>query len=172
MKPVKKKSTTELWRAPALGPCACSQLRRAARAVSALYDEFLALAGLTVTQYSLLVNIAREGAIARTPLAARLGMDRTTLTRNLQPLERDGLVAETPARDRRQRLLSLTAAGRRRLTKGCRQWTLAQQAFLARLGADRVAELRNLLLAVGEAAAAPRDEPSYAASVSPRRSRR
>src|SRR5438270_611200 len=107
--------STEPWRDPACGPCACSQLRRTSRAVSTLYDQFLASAGLTVTQYAILVNIARAGTIHRTQLAAQLGMERTTLTRNLQPLERDGLVTQKPGKDRRELMLSLTAAGRRRL---------------------------------------------------------
>ena len=74
------------------GPCACSQLRRTARKLSALYDQTLAPAGITVTQYALLVNVARAGKISRTALAAQLGMDRTTLTRNLMPLEKAGFV--------------------------------------------------------------------------------
>ena len=84
---------------PAPGPCACLQFRRTSRAVSALYDAFLSSAGLTVTQYALLVSIARERGISRTVLAANLEMDRTTLTRNLRPLERDGFVTQKSGAD-------------------------------------------------------------------------
>jgi DNA-binding MarR family transcriptional regulator len=156
MKAVQKKSPAAPWRDPVLGACACSQLRRATRAVSSFYDEHMAPAGLTITQYALLVSIARPGAIARTQLAAALGMERTTLTRNLKPLERDGLVAESPGDDRRQHLLSLTASGRRRLAKGFQCWTRAQQAFLDGFGTARLAELRQLLRAATEASAPSR----------------
>src|SRR5690606_24493942 len=91
--------------------CTCFRLRRAARQVSQLYDHALAGAGLTVNQYSLLRH-------ARTPqslgeLAASLGMDRTTLTRNLRPLLRDGLLAEVRDEDPRRRVVALTAADRK-----------------------------------------------------------
>src|SRR5690242_21737079 len=81
-------TSPDRWLSPStLGPCACSQLRRTTRKVSSLYDDMLSSAGLTNSQYSLLVNVGREGAVSRTALAERLGMDRTTLTRNLKPLE-------------------------------------------------------------------------------------
>jgi DNA-binding MarR family transcriptional regulator len=57
-------------------------MRRATRAVSGLYDEFLAASGITVTQYALLVRIGRADGVSRTALADRLGMEPTTLTRN------------------------------------------------------------------------------------------
>ena len=64
--------------APELGPCACSQVRRTARAVSSFYDAALTAADLTITQYSILTNIARAGSLKLTVLAAKLGMERTT----------------------------------------------------------------------------------------------
>jgi DNA-binding MarR family transcriptional regulator len=142
---MKQRSATEPWREPVLGPCACSQLRRTARAVSTLYDEFLSAAGLTVTQYAVLVTIARAGAIQRTHLAAQLGMERTTLTRNLKPLERARLIAEKPSDDRREHLVSLTKVGNRRLDAGFRAWEKAQEVFLADFGQERFDELRRLL---------------------------
>ncbi len=144
---MKKTTANEPWRDPAIGPCACSQLRRTSRAVSALYDDFLSPADLTVTQYALLVSIARSGAIQRTQLSGELGMERTTLTRNLRPLEREGWVAERAGVDRREHMLYLTASGRRRLEKGFTCWTNAQQAFLQQFGSERMDELRTLLLA-------------------------
>lgn len=154
-----------LYGDPALGPCACSQLRRTARAVSSLYDDFLAASGLTVTQYALLVNIARADGISRTTLSATLGMERTTLTRNLGPLERLGLIDDaTRGADRRERVLRLTTMGRRRLQRSLPRWERAQRAFLAAFGRARFDQLRGLLAVASDAArtAAPRGTPSRA----------
>src|SRR5215471_10775891 len=104
------------------GICACSQLRRTARKVSSLYDEILDAAGLTNTQHAVLVNVARVGAVSRTELAERLGMDRTTLTRNLRPLQRARLVMSRKSEDRRERLLQISAAGEKRLDQSYARW--------------------------------------------------
>lgn len=142
---MKKPLKAEPWRDAAVVPCTCSSLRRTSRAVTALYDQFLAEAGLTVTQYSLLVSIARTDGISRTGLAARLGMERTTLTRNLRPLERDGFVAEQPGADRRERVLRLTASGQKQVDRSFPLWQRAQQAFFEAFGDDRLQELNALL---------------------------
>ncbi|HJX86773.1 MAG TPA: MarR family winged helix-turn-helix transcriptional regulator, partial [Gemmatimonadales bacterium] len=71
--------------------CACFNVRKAARALTAFYDQVMAPTGLRATQGTLLVALARAGDIPVTRLAGILGMDRTTLTRNLEPLERDRL---------------------------------------------------------------------------------
>jgi hypothetical protein len=78
---------------PKLGPCACAQVRRLARKLSSLYDNLLSPEALTITQYSLLVNIERAGQLSHAALAEKVGMDRTTLTRNLRPLTRTKWVA-------------------------------------------------------------------------------
>ena len=77
--------------------CTGASLRRAARAISGLYDARLAETGLRGTQFSLLVAIALAGEPPVTMLAERLGLDCTTMTRNLAPLERDGLVEDAAA---------------------------------------------------------------------------
>ena len=79
--------------APELGPCACSQVRRLARKLSSLYDTLLSPEDLTITQYSLLADIERAGQLSHAVLAEKVGMDRTTLTRNLlMPLVRIDLI--------------------------------------------------------------------------------
>jgi DNA-binding MarR family transcriptional regulator len=130
-----------------LGPCACSQLRRSARAVSALYDEFLAPAGITVTQYAILVNIGRqEDGISRTALAGLLGMDRTTLTRNLRPLEKGKLVSwKTDLTDRRATILRLTPAGSRKIERAFMLWADVQRKFVDGFGVGNFEQLRELL---------------------------
>jgi DNA-binding MarR family transcriptional regulator len=131
--------------APKLGPCACSQVRRLARKLSSLYDTLLSPEDLTITQYSLLVNIERAGQLSHTVLADKVGMERTTLTRNLRPLTRAKWVAAATGQDRRQHLLQLTAAGRRKLVRSLPLWEEAQRQFLSQIGSESLQELRALL---------------------------
>ena len=131
--------------APELGPCLCSQVRRLSRKLSSLYDTLLSPEDLTITQYSLLVNIERAGQLSHAVLAEKVGMDRTTLTRNLRPLTRAKWVTAGTGKDRRQRLLQLTAAGRRKLLRSLPLWEEAQRQFLSQIGTESLAELRALL---------------------------
>jgi DNA-binding MarR family transcriptional regulator len=126
--------------------CFCSQLRRTARLISILYDDALAPAGVTVTQYTLLAKIGRADGLSRTALAGELGMDRTTLTRNLAPLEKARLIANNSGEDRREKLLRLTADGRKRLASAKPRWREAQEQMLSHLGANRWRHLQELLL--------------------------
>src|SRR5579863_1557722 len=92
--------------------CNCLALRQAARHVTQIYDQFLAPSGLRATQYSILARLQRKGAMTINALAAELVMDRTTLGRNILPLQRDGLVAIGPGKsDRRSKELQLTGQG-------------------------------------------------------------
>src|SRR5215831_11228066 len=89
--------------------CNCLALRQASRRVTQFYDQFLTAAGLRTTQFSILARLRRLGPTTISVLAADLVMDRTTLGRNLQPLEREGLVAVVKGReDRRSREIRLT----------------------------------------------------------------
>jgi len=114
---------------PKLGPCACAQVRRLARKLSSLYDHLLSPEALTITQYSLLVNIERTGQLSHAALAEKVGMDRTTLTRNLRPLTRAKWVAAAIGQDRRQHWLQLTTAGRRKLVRSLPLWEEAPAAI-------------------------------------------
>lgn len=127
-------------------PCICSQLRRTARLISVLYDDALAPAGISVTQYALLARIGRAEGLSRTTLANQLGMDRTTLTRNLGPLERDRLIMSEAGEDRREKLLRLTAEGRKRAAAAKPYWLKAQEQMLRHLGRNRWQSLRELLV--------------------------
>jgi DNA-binding MarR family transcriptional regulator len=130
---------------PKLGPCACTQVRRLSRKLSSLYDNLLAPEALTITQYSLLVNIERIGQLSHAALAEKVGMDRTTLTRNLRPLTRAKWVAAAIGQDRRQHLLQLTTAGRRKLVRSLPLWEEAQWRFLSQIGTESLHELRTVL---------------------------
>src|SRR3954469_8883577 len=89
--------------------CTCFNLRKAARAVTQMYDEFLRPSGLRSTQFSLLMLIRGEGPIRITDLAERAVMDRTTLKRNVELLEREGLARVEAGEDARVREVRLTA---------------------------------------------------------------
>ena len=116
--------------------CLCFNLRKAARALTQIYDKALKPAGLTAPQFALLSTLARQGPVSLSDLAAGLGMDRTTLTRNLKPLQRDGLVASAEGDDRRVRLLTLTAAGRIRLTDAEPSWRAIQSKVAGTFGQE------------------------------------
>jgi len=138
---------------PELGPCACSQVRKVARKLSSLYDAVLAPESLTITQYSLLANIARAGQLSHTVLADKLGMERTTLTRNLRPLTRAKLVVAVTGLDRRQHLLQLTPAGKRKLVRSLPLWEEAQRQFVSNFGFESMQDLRALLRSAESAVA-------------------
>src|SRR5260370_3693631 len=88
----------EMSRVALLGPedCNCLAVRQAARHITQYYDHFLALSGLRTTQFSILAKLRRLGPMTINALAAGMVMDRTTLGRNILPLERDGLIAVEP----------------------------------------------------------------------------
>ena len=117
--------------------CTGFGVRKASRALGRLYDEAMAPTGLRGTQFDLLValSIAEEAPLLR--VAEELGLDRTTLTRNLAPLERDGLVESAPGPDRRMRLLRLTERGRETLNAALPHWERTQKRVVAALGKKR-----------------------------------
>ena len=110
--------------------CVCLHLQRAARAVARRFDEVFRPLGITSGQFSLLMSLNRPDPPTIGSLAERFAMDRTTLTANLKPLERRGLVTITVDRsDRRSRRLSLTAAGRALLVAAVPIWKRTHAAL-------------------------------------------
>jgi DNA-binding MarR family transcriptional regulator len=135
----------------ALGPeeCNCFAVRSAARHVTQFYDQLLAPTGLRTTQYSILAKLKRLGPLTINALAKATVMDRTTLGRNILPLERDGLIRiKRGASDRRAKELHLTTAGEKRLQAARHGWSKAQADFETTFGPKRAAALRALLRAV------------------------
>lgn len=114
--------------------CACHKVRVAARAVTRAYDDALRPVGLRATQVSVLVAIAIDGAMSIAALARLMGMDRSTLTRNLRPLEAEGLIAVGIEGRHRSRTLEITKKGRARLKAALPLWEKAQRALKAKLG--------------------------------------
>ena len=138
-------------RMASLGPndCNCLAVRQAARHITQFYDQFLAPSGLRTTQFSILAMLQRLGPMTINRLAAEMVMDRTTLGRNILPLERDGLIAiEQGSRDRRSKELRVTEAGEARFRAGVKGWVQAQRQFDKAFGAKRTADMRALLHAV------------------------
>lgn len=120
-----------------LDACMCHKARMAARTVTRAYDEALRATGLRATQISVLAAVGACGALSITSLADTLGMERTTLTRNLRPLEDRGYVVLAVERRHRSRMLTLTAAGQAALLEALPLWEAAQRAIRRRLGAQR-----------------------------------
>lgn len=114
--------------------CLCLASQRAARALSRLFDEALKPVGITSGQFSLLTSLNREHAPTIGSVASLLAMDRTTLTANLKPLERRGLVrTEVDPKDRRGRRLSLTAEGLSLLDAATPIWERTHKSVEAKL---------------------------------------
>lgn len=129
-----------------ISPCNGTALRKATRRVSQLYDAVLAPSGLRSTQRSILIHIARAGTPTMGELAVALVLDRSALAHNLKPLERDGFVGITAdPRDRRSRLVGLTALGEAKLRESQALWQSAQDRFEAAFGADEARVLRRTL---------------------------
>jgi len=139
-------------RAPSNDPlCNCLALRQASRYITGVYDQVLSEAGLRVTQFSILYTLLGLGPMTVNQMSTQLVMDRTTLTRNLKPLERDALVTTGPSEhDKRERVIGLTPAGKAKVKAVLPLWRRAQQAFEQNFGSERAVELRALLRAVVE----------------------
>ncbi|WP_437618279.1 MarR family winged helix-turn-helix transcriptional regulator [Sorangium sp. So ce1151] len=158
--------------------CALVRVRRASRALTRLYDESLRPAGLQSTQLTMLAAVATcgDGGVRLSALADGLVMDRTTLTRNLVPLEKAGLlrVARAPD-DARVRLIFLTRQGERAIEAAFPLWERTQKHVREQLGPDEADALREELGRVvamatrSESAPAP-PEPAQPEPAPPARS--
>jgi DNA-binding MarR family transcriptional regulator len=127
--------------------CTGFGVRKAARSLARIYDEAMAPAGLRGTQFNLLVALSLAGEAPVMKVAEELGLDRTTLTRNLGPLERDGLVESVADADRRVRRLRLTERGHEVLADALPRWERTQRQVVAALGKSRWRELMDGLRA-------------------------
>ena len=134
--------------------CLCLHLQRAARAIGRRFDDALRPVGLTHGQYSLLISLNRPEPPRIGDVARLLAMDRTTLTANVKPLERRGLLTVSPdPDDRRSRRLGLTDAGRDLLSQAVPIWRRTHDAVDRLLGGDDTDTLRGDLLTLSFAEA-------------------
>jgi len=140
--------------------CVCGRLRRAARALTQLYDDAMAPCGLRVTQFSLIRTLLREGPTRITDLAGLALLDRTALSRTLEPLVAEGLVRIAAGRDARTREVTLTRAGRAAYERALPYWEEAQKIVLRKLGEPRIDALVGLLASVETLHPAPEGVPS------------
>lgn len=125
--------------------CACLNLRKAARAVTQMYDEILKPSGLKVTQFSVLAVVAAKGPASMTVLSRALVMDRTTLTRNLKPLLDRKLVKAGKGSDRRQRPIAITRKGGETLARALPFWRQANEQIINGVGLARWQGMSRLL---------------------------
>ncbi|WP_373538624.1 MarR family winged helix-turn-helix transcriptional regulator [Chamaesiphon sp.] len=128
-------NSTELGQV--VSSCACFNLRKASRVVTQHFDEILKPSGLLITQFTILVAISMAKSGTINELAERLVMDRTTLTRNLKPMEREGWLKSDSGQDRRTRVISLTPNGEAALAKALPLWKQAQNGVEETLGQQR-----------------------------------
>ncbi len=129
--------------ADVIAECACIRTRRASRAVSRAYDGVLRPLGIKATQFILLIAVDQGKDRSTTELADALGMERTTLIRNLQLIERDGLIVTEVTDGRRH--AQLTTAGRRLLDAALPLWRKAQSSLVTQLGDETWASAKTNL---------------------------
>jgi DNA-binding MarR family transcriptional regulator len=140
-------------------------VRQAARHITQFYDQFLAASWLRTTQFSIRAKLRRLGPMTINVLAADLVMDRTTLGRNILPLERDGLIAVEKGRRDRRSTLRLTEAGQARFRAAVKEWAEAQKQFEAAFRTERTIDLRPSFtrlprLTSARTPSAPRSNPT------------
>lgn len=131
----------------ACADCACFNVRKAARVITQTFDEIMQPSGVRATQFTILVMIASSDAATLSELADKLVMDRTTLTRNLRPLQKQGLIKDVTGADRRTRSINLTSKGFKVVLEALPLWKKAQARITRYLGVQRfgglLSELRS-----------------------------
>lgn len=133
-----------------ISPCHCVNLRRANKAVTEFYDLRLRPCGVTISQFSLLRNLERLDDASVSDLAHAMGLERSTLVRNLRPLFEAGLIEDRSAAGSRNRQLHLTRSGKKVLTKGGPLWDGAQREFEEKLGGDKLEALYSVFAVLQE----------------------
>ena len=133
--------------------CVLRHITRTSRAIVAAFDRALAPARLTGHQFNLMMTLALAGDLTVGTLADQLGMDATTVPRVAAPLRRQRLIASAVGKDRRERVLTVTARGRRRLAAALPLWEAQQRRVVAALGAGAWTEARASLRALRAGAA-------------------
>ncbi len=128
-----------------LAACVCLGLRKTSRRVTRVYDDALRPIGLRSTQLPILVALTLARSLPMSTLADQLEMDRTTLTRNLKPLEKRGLLEIVGGQDRRTREVRLTVRGQETAERAVPLWEKAQSYALEALGSVRLQELRDTM---------------------------
>jgi DNA-binding MarR family transcriptional regulator len=126
-------------------PCACANLRRAARAITRLYNRELRSEHIEITQFTLLMTLDLAGEVSQGQLGKLQALDSTTLTRMLEPLRKKGWIREEEGDDRRFRMIRLTAAGRTKLAQSMPHWKKAQDRVQKAVGEQTMNQLGGML---------------------------
>ena len=135
-------------------PCACQNLRRLTRVVTRVYDQELRKAGLEITQFGLLTALAATGEANQKRLSGGFAMDSTTLTRTLRLLLKQGWIRVRRGEDKRERMFSLTAAGKRKMADAQPHWEQAERTLQQQLGNAGWKSMKQVVSRVTEAAVA------------------
>lgn len=130
--------------------CSCFAARRTARTITQHYERLMKPTGLTVAQFTILAMLSLAGPQPVSRFARQLGLERTTLTRNLRSLTARGWVTEPATRDRRVRLLAVTKRGTAAARAALPRWREAQRSIARRLGADAIRALADTSQAAAE----------------------
>jgi DNA-binding MarR family transcriptional regulator len=131
-----QKINTMLEQGMSADSCTCGELRKAARAITLLYDNAFKSSGLLSTQFNVLDVICNSNLIRISDLAEKQGMDRTTLTRNLSVLERQGFIKISSGEDHRTRIVTATKKGRTAVAKAIPLWIEVQRKVKQQMGED------------------------------------
>ncbi|MBY0508635.1 MAG: MarR family winged helix-turn-helix transcriptional regulator [Rhodospirillaceae bacterium] len=133
--------------------CFCHHARRTARAITRIFDEALQPVGLKASQFNILAMIAAHNGASTAEISRLLSLDRTTLSRNLKPLQSAGYLTAQGGAGRRPDALALTAAGRSMFDQAAVRWQTAQSGLTERLGAGQAGvllqTLENAALTIG-----------------------
>ena len=127
--------------------CPAFNIRAASRVITQIFDDILKPSGLQITQFAVLVGVASFDSPTINQLAKGLVMDRTTLTRNLKPIEKLGLVKIRPGDDKRTSVVELTSKGKSAVSKTLPYWQKAHDAITKNFGQK---QLENLLKDLSE----------------------
>jgi DNA-binding MarR family transcriptional regulator len=132
-------------------PCACAAARQVSRLLTQMYDSKLRASGIEAPQFALLVALEQAGACTQAKLGRMFAMDKTTMSRNLKVLERNGWVETAVGADRRQRELRLTASGRERLAAAKPEWKRAQDQLRTGMSQEEWDEMFRIFRKVSDA---------------------
>jgi len=133
-------------------PCACQSLRRATRVVTRIYNQDLGKVGIEITQFSVRTALDMTGEANQKRLSAGFAMDSTTLTRTLRLMLKQGWIRARRGKDKRERLFSLTRAGRRQLASAQLFWEAAQRRLRKELGDVGWRSMKQAVSQITEAA--------------------
>jgi DNA-binding MarR family transcriptional regulator len=140
-----RNTNTILEQGMSVDSCTCGELRKAARAITLLYDNAFKSSGLLSTQLVLLDAICNNDSIRISHLAKQQGLDRTTLTRNLSILEREGYIKISSGKDNRTRIVTITYKGRTAVAKAIPLWNEVQRKVKQQMGENSWRELMQNL---------------------------